>query len=246
MHPVGSEARIVERGDLQVEAGRRRDLAAHAALEVSLHLLGRSEEGHVAAERRVVQGLVGGAVFGQSLQREVCLEIRSPMVDGTRRGGRSRRAELGIDQLGERGRRIEIRHHDRRRRHLALTELDTEDDATLDHNAGGLGVATELAAVPLEQPGRWSAMVPRPPRTFDMVAVPGDASAKARHSALPGEAGPRKVELTARKLSMLRTGACLTGSGRKRSTTSMHAAEHGDADGLTLRLVGGAGPHLVE
>ncbi len=38
---------------------------------------------------------------------------------------------------------------------------------------------------------RWSAMVPRPPRTLDMVAVPGDASAKARHSALPGEYGPR-------------------------------------------------------
>ena len=57
-------------------------------------------------------------------------------------------------------------------------------------------------------------MVPRPPRTFDMVAVPGDASAKARQRALPGENGPRKVELTARKASMLRTGPCFTGSGR--------------------------------
>ena len=64
-------------------------------------------------------------------------------------------------------------------------------------------------------------MVPSPPRTLDMVAVPGDARAKARQSALPGEYGPRKVELTARKLSMLRTGACLDRSGRNRSTTSM-------------------------
>ncbi len=64
-------------------------------------------------------------------------------------------------------------------------------------------------------------MVPSPPRTFDIVAFPGDANAKARQSALPGEAGPRKVELTARKLSMLRTGACLALSGRWRSTTSM-------------------------
>jgi len=57
-------------------------------------------------------------------------------------------------------------------------------------------------------------MVPRPPRTFDMVAVPGDASAKARHNALPGEYGPRYVEFTARKASMLRTGACFDRSGR--------------------------------
>ena len=57
-------------------------------------------------------------------------------------------------------------------------------------------------------------MVPSPPRTFDIVAVPGDARAKARHSALPGVAGPRKVELTERKLSMLRTGACFDLSGR--------------------------------
>ena len=57
-------------------------------------------------------------------------------------------------------------------------------------------------------------MVPSPPRTFDMVAVPGEANANARHSALPGDAGPRKVELTARKLSMLRTGACFERSGR--------------------------------
>ena len=64
-------------------------------------------------------------------------------------------------------------------------------------------------------------MVPSPPRTLDIVAVPGEARAKARHSALPGEYGPRNVELTARKLSMLRTGACFDLSGRKRSTTSM-------------------------
>ena len=57
-------------------------------------------------------------------------------------------------------------------------------------------------------------MVPRPPRTLDIVAVPGDARAKARQSALPGENGPRKVELTARKASMLRTGACFDRSGR--------------------------------
>jgi hypothetical protein len=57
-------------------------------------------------------------------------------------------------------------------------------------------------------------MVPRPPRTFDIVAVPGEASANARQSALPGVYGPRNVELTAKKLSMERTGACLTGSGK--------------------------------
>ena len=89
-------------------------------------------------------------------------------------------------------------------------------------------------------------MVPMPPRTFDMVAVPGEASAKARHSALPGEYGPRKVELTARKASMLRTGACFDRVGEEAVDHVHDAAEHGGADGLPLRLVGGAGPHLVE
>ena len=64
-------------------------------------------------------------------------------------------------------------------------------------------------------------MVPMPPRTLDIVASPGDARAKARQRALPGEYGPRYVELTARKASMLRTWACLSRSGRKLSTTSI-------------------------
>src|SRR6202035_100020 len=79
VHPVGSERWIVERGDLQVEAGRRRDLAPDTPLEIPLHLLGGPEERDVATERRVVEGLVRSAVFGQSFEREVRLEVGRPM-----------------------------------------------------------------------------------------------------------------------------------------------------------------------
>ena len=64
-------------------------------------------------------------------------------------------------------------------------------------------------------------MVPIPPRTLDIVASLGEARAKARQRALPGVHGPRNVEFTARKASMLRSWPCFRTSGRKRSTTSI-------------------------
>ncbi len=65
-------------------------------------------------------------------------------------------------------------------------------------------------------------------------------------SALPGEAGPRNVELTERKLSMLRTGACFDLVGQVAVDHVHDAAEEGDPERLSLGLVGGARPHLVE
>ena len=45
---------------------------------------------------------------------------------------------------------------------------------------------------------------------------------------------------------MLRTGACFDRIGKELVDHVHDAAEHGGADGLPLRLVGGARPHFVE
>ena len=132
----------------------------------------------------------GRAVLGQPAQCEVGLEVGRPVVDGADPAGEGLGEGVGVEQLGERRRRVEVGHDDRSGHHLALAQLDAADRAALDDDARHLGVAAQLAPVLLEQPARWSAMVPRPPRTFDMVAVPGEASAKARQRALPGERAP--------------------------------------------------------
>jgi len=46
----GSEVGVVERGYLKVERGRFGHPSAHALFVVELHLLGGTEEGHIAAE----------------------------------------------------------------------------------------------------------------------------------------------------------------------------------------------------
>ena len=89
-------------------------------------------------------------------------------------------------------------------------------------------------------------MVPRPPRTFDIVAVPGDARAKARHSALPGRERAPEGGVDGEEAQHAAHRRVLRPVGEVAVDDVHHAAEHGGADRLTLGLVGGAGPHLVE
>ena len=79
----------------------------------------------------------------------------------------------GVEQVGEGCGRVEVGHHDGSRHDLSLPQVGADHRTILDHDAGHLGVAAQLTPVLCEQPARWSAMVPRPPRTFDIVAVPG-------------------------------------------------------------------------
>ena len=111
------------------------------------------------AQLGVVQRLVGRPVLGQPAQGEVGLEVGGAVVDGADAAGEGIRQAVGVEEMGERRRRIEVRHHDRSGRHLALAELDALHGATLDDDAGHLGVAAQLAPVLFEQRGpgdrRW-------------------------------------------------------------------------------------------
>ena len=132
VHTLGSQARVVQRGDLEVEGGRLWHQAAHAALEVGLHLLGRAEERDVAAERGAVELLVGAAVLGQSRQREVGLEVGGTVVDRRHPASERVRQGLGIDQIDEGRGGIEVRHDDGCRHDGSIAELDAADRAPVD------------------------------------------------------------------------------------------------------------------
>ena len=89
-------------------------------------------------------------------------------------------------------------------------------------------------------------MVPMPPRTLDMVASPGEARAKARHRALPGEYGPAVGGVDRQEGQHAAHLGVLVAVGQVVVDHVHHAAEQGGADGLALLLVGRARPHLVE
>ena len=85
-------------------------------------------------------------------------------------------------------------------------------------------------------------MVPNPPRTFDIVAVPGDASAKARHSALPGVGGPAEGGVDGEEAQHAADRRMLR-LVRQVAVDHVHdAAEQRDPQRLPLGLVRGARP----
>ena len=146
------QAGFTQRGDLEVERRRLGHQAAHTALEVALHLLGRAEEGYVASELAavLVEHLVGSPVLGQPGEREVGLKVRGAVVDGTHPLGEGLRQGVCVHQVGEGRGGIEVGHNDGGGHDLAVTELDAAHRAAVDDDAGDLDVAAEVAAKLLE------------------------------------------------------------------------------------------------
>ena len=159
----------------------------------------------------------------------------------TRRAKPSGRA-VGVEQLGERRGRVEVGHHDGSGRHLALTQLDARDRAALDDDAGHLGVAPQLTAVLLEQPGQ-------------VVGDGAQAAAHLRHrrrsrrrqgegeaEGAPGGEGAPEGRVDGEEGQHAAHGRVLGPVGEEAVDDIHDAAEHGGPDGLALRLVGGARP----
>ena len=140
----------------------------------------------------LVEHLVGAGVLGQAVEGEMDLEVRGPVVDGVDPLGEGLGQVVTVEELGEGGRGVEVGHDDRRGDDLAVGQVDALDPTVGHGDLGDLDVAAELAAV-------LSRTAPAGGRTWCRSRLapwtwwhrPGEARAKARHSALPGVYGPR-------------------------------------------------------
>lgn len=146
------EVGVVDAGYLEVERGRFGHPSGDAVLEVALHLLGGTEEGHVPTEGRIVQLRVRLDVLGEAVESEMDLEVRSPVIDGPDALDEGLWKVPRLEQAEERATGVKVRHDVRRADLLAVGELDASDPALGDEDLGDLGVAAERAAVSFEEP----------------------------------------------------------------------------------------------
>ena len=156
------------------------------------------------------------------------------------------RQAVGVEQLGERRGRIEVGHHDGRGRHLALAQLDTDDRAALDDDAGHLGVAAQLTTVLLEQPGQVISDGAQATPDLRHGRCPRRCQRKGEAHRAPGREGSPEGRIDREEGQHAAHGRVLRPVGKIAVDDVHHAAEHGGADRLALSFVGGAVPHFVQ
>jgi hypothetical protein len=104
----GSQIRVVERRDLQVERRRLGNEPTYTAFEVELHLFGRVEEGYIPAEPTLIEDLIGADELGQAVECEMDLKIGGPVIDGINPLGERLRHVIAIEQPSKGRRGVEI------------------------------------------------------------------------------------------------------------------------------------------
>ena len=139
-----------------------------------------------------------------------------------------------MEQLGERGRRIEVGHDDGRGHHLAFTQLHADDRTTLDHNAGHLDVAPQLATVLLEQPGEVVCDGAQSASHLRHGGRPGRGESEGEAESTPGREGAPEGRVDGEE-GKHAAHRCVLHRVRQELVHHIHdTAEHGGADGLTL------------
>ena len=103
-YPGGARSGSRSDGMERLNEGDVGDDAAHAALEVSLHLLGGAEERHVVAEPALVELFVGAGVLGQAVRAKCIWKYGGAVVDGVDPLEEVVGQEVAVEQLGEGGR----------------------------------------------------------------------------------------------------------------------------------------------
>ena len=169
------------------------------------------------------------------------------MVDGRHAAGERVRQGLGVDELGEGRGGIEVGHDDGRGHDLARRRARRPGPRPRRRRSVSPWRAGGARRRALEQartddrpwcrahraPSTSSPYRARPTRRRDTARCP--ASSRPPEGGVDGEEAQHAPDR--RVLDLV---------GQVAVDDVHHAAEHGDADGLSLRLVGGAVPHLVE
>jgi hypothetical protein len=151
-----------------------------------LHLLCGAEEGDVVGDVALVEDLVRAPVLGKAVEGEVDLIVGGPMVDGVDAAGELGREVVAVEEL------VKV---------AVGSRLETTTGAVITSPSARATPSTRPSATTILATFTWRRssppclssrarmcleIVPIPPSTFDIVAPLGEASAKARHMALPG------------------------------------------------------------
>ena len=195
----------------------------------------------------VVQRLVGAAVLGQPAAGRSGPGSRRPGGRWRRRGGRRPRAGC----------------------RASSSWVKVVVGSRLDTTTGAVTTSPSPSSTPVTAPpsttmrvtlawrrssppccsnsrARWSAMVPEAAAHLRHGGRPRRGQREGEAEGAPGREGAPEGRVDGEEGQHAAHRCVLRPVGQEAVDDIHHAAEHGGADRLALRLVGGAGPHLVE